>query len=164
MVLQHGSIVALYGKTIHADSDLELRVSPKSGSSFSVPVNTTSADEIEHAEGGANYSGIWKAYIDPLPAGGSYDITVSCKSGCASNDTSRDTHTLSRITFGDVYYCSGQSNSKFNLIVAINRSRLGLVVLIKWLWSLCTPSLPRSSVQRLLQDSTTTFDCISMDP
>ena len=46
----------------------------------------------------------------PLPssfsctAGGSYKITVACTSGCSG------TASLEDVTFGDVWYCFGQSN------------------------------------------------------
>lgn len=43
----------------------------------------------------------WKAFLLPHSAGGSYTITAS--SGSSST-------TLDRVTMGDVYFCSGQSN------------------------------------------------------
>jgi sialate O-acetylesterase len=45
--------------------------------------------------------GTWKAFLLPHKAGGSYTVT-------ASNGVS--SATLERVTMGDVYYCSGQSN------------------------------------------------------
>lgn len=48
--------------------------------------------------------GKWKALLPPHPAGGTYTITVSCTAGCTGSATIDD------VTFGDVWYCSGQSN------------------------------------------------------
>jgi hypothetical protein len=49
----------------------------------------------------------WKAVLHPTAAGGDYTITAKC-TGC----TNITTATLSNVTFGDMWYCSGQSNSK----------------------------------------------------
>jgi hypothetical protein len=45
--------------------------------------------------------GAWKAFLAPHEAGGSYTIIASSGGSSA---------TLERVTMGDVYYCSGQSN------------------------------------------------------
>eukprot|EP01050_Picozoa_sp_SAG11_P027767 SAG11_NODE_7161_length_1185_cov_0.957643_1_plen_293_part_10 len=50
---------------------------------------------------------VWRALLQPQPAGGgAFTVTV------ASHDTSapNSTLTLQRVTYGDVYFCSGQSN------------------------------------------------------
>ena len=62
-------------------------VDPKTGSQLPVIANT------------------WKALLHPTTAGGDYTITATCH-GCVSNTTA----TLSHVTFGDFWYCSGQSN------------------------------------------------------
>ena len=49
--------------------------------------------------------GQWKAMLRPTPAGGSYTITARC-TGCR-NATSA---TIDDVTFGDLWYCAGQSN------------------------------------------------------
>ena len=47
---------------------------------------------------------IWKVYLDPIDAGGPYNITA----------TSGDCQiTLSDVLFGDVWFCSGQSNMAY---------------------------------------------------
>ena len=48
----------------------------------------------------------WIAYLPPTPAGGDYTITATCTSGCVNSSTASINH----VTFGDVFYCSGQSN------------------------------------------------------
>ena len=45
--------------------------------------------------------GAWKAFLAPHVAGGSFTVTATAASGTA---------TLERVTFGDIYVCSGQSN------------------------------------------------------
>ena len=47
----------------------------------------------------------WKALLHPTAAGGDHTITAKC-TGCAGTSTA----TLSSVTFGDIWYCSGQSN------------------------------------------------------
>ena len=55
----------------------------------------------------------FKAYLQPANAGGEYTVTVTCHDGC--NTTEPTTLTLSRVTFGDVFFCSGQSNMALSL-------------------------------------------------
>ena len=47
--------------------------------------------------------GFWKAVLRPQQAGGAYTITVS-------SSESAESIVLRRVTFGDVFVCSGQSN------------------------------------------------------
>lgn len=51
----------------------------------------------------------WKALLPPQKAGGNYTITVSCPS-CVNLDPSFRSANITNVTFGDVIYCSGQSN------------------------------------------------------
>ena len=50
----------------------------------------------------------WKVLLEPLPAGGNYSATASCLSGCSAGSTVHAT--LTDLTFGDVFFCAGQSN------------------------------------------------------
>lgn len=45
----------------------------------------------------------WKAYLKPTPAGGNFTISVSCAS-CTNTTVT----TINDVTFGDVWFCSGQ--------------------------------------------------------
>ena len=47
----------------------------------------------------------WKAALKPMPSGGDVTVTATC-TGC-SNATAA---VLRHVTFGDVFYCAGQSN------------------------------------------------------
>lgn len=51
----------------------------------------------------------WKALLPPTVAGGNFTITAIC-SGCNGNSTL----TLQSVTFGDVWYCSGQVSFSFS--------------------------------------------------
>ena len=56
----------------------------------------------------ANYSAEWKVYLKPQAAGGEYTISARCLGeGCGAAIAEA---TLERVTMGDVYFCSGQSN------------------------------------------------------
>jgi len=49
----------------------------------------------------------WKALLPPQPAGGNYTVTAVC-TGCSPLGPS--TISISNVAFGDVWYCTGQSN------------------------------------------------------
>ncbi|MEJ7589435.1 MAG: hypothetical protein WKI04_17920 [Ferruginibacter sp.] len=61
----------------------------------------------------ADKTGRWKINLDPVPAGGPFQLFVTGK-----NDISID-----NILVGDVWVCSGQSNMEFNLQSVNNASR-----------------------------------------
>jgi hypothetical protein len=46
----------------------------------------------------------WKALLPPMPAGGNFTITATCQ-GCKGAPAPL---VLDGVTFGDVWYCSGQ--------------------------------------------------------
>jgi sialate O-acetylesterase len=49
-------------------------------------------------------TGTWKAFLMPTAAGGSYTVTATCTAGCTGTEQIDD------VTFGNVWYCFGQSN------------------------------------------------------
>jgi sialate O-acetylesterase len=51
----------------------------------------------------ADAKGEWKAKLNPLPAGGPFEVTI----------TGKNTIILKNILAGDVWVCSGQSNMEF---------------------------------------------------
>ncbi|XP_033626189.1 sialate O-acetylesterase-like [Asterias rubens] len=61
---------------------------------------------------------IWKVKLDPMPAGGPYNITVFCQAFTVVN-----TIYLVDVMFGDVWVCSGQSNMAFTVKQAFNGSK-----------------------------------------
>lgn len=57
--------------------------------------------------------GTWKALLPPQPAGGNFSISVSDTGG---------TSMISDLTFGDVWYCSGQSNMELSFKFTFERN------------------------------------------
>ena len=53
----------------------------------------------------AELHGTWKLLLPPRPAGYGYSITAEC-AGCANTTAAH----ISEISFGDVWFCTGQSN------------------------------------------------------
>jgi hypothetical protein len=94
------------------------------GASGSSKVTVTVADA---ADASATYTveatvdeakGTWKAFLKPAKSGGSYGITAACTSGCTGSAA------LGDVTFGNVWYCAGQSNSKCPLAISPPRSAI----------------------------------------
>eukprot|EP00041_Stephanoeca_diplocostata_P008440 m.125345 g.125345 ORF g.125345 m.125345 type:complete len:736 (-) comp17323_c0_seq1:544-2751(-) len=66
----------------------------------------------------ANVTGSqWKACLQPTTAGGDVTITASC-SGCTNSTPAKIVHA----TFGDVWYCGGQSNMALPLLHSFTRN------------------------------------------
>jgi sialate O-acetylesterase len=57
--------------------------------------------------------GTWKALLPPQPAGGNFSVSVSDAGG---------TKVISDVTFGDVWYCSGQSNMELSFKFTFERN------------------------------------------
>ncbi|KAM6988355.1 sialate O-acetylesterase-like [Tautogolabrus adspersus] len=57
--------------------------------------------------------GIWRVTIDPVEAGGPYNVTAAIENSTA---------TLTDVLFGDVWLCGGQSNMYFNMTQIFNSS------------------------------------------
>jgi Carbohydrate esterase, sialic acid-specific acetylesterase len=53
-----------------------------------------------------SYLATWKFLLPPQRPGGNYTITATCMAGKDMHSTS----VITNVTFGDVWYCSGQSN------------------------------------------------------
>jgi len=74
------------------------------GATLSITV-ASAADASYSVAATASAKGAWKAFLHPTADGGDFTITAHCSS-CASNATNA---VLRHVTFGDVWYCSGQS-------------------------------------------------------
>ena len=75
-----------------------------------LPSTVVAAVETVTATAGLG-AGEWKALLSPRPAGGSYSVTATCTGAT----TAAPTATLQAVTFGDVWFCSGQSNMELNM-------------------------------------------------
>lgn len=53
---------------------------------------------------GSLSAGIWRVSLDPVEAGGPYNVTATCENSIA---------TLTDVLFGDIWLCVGQSNMAF---------------------------------------------------
>lgn len=71
---------------------------------------------LQTSDTGGNYSATFKAMLRPHKApGGAFTIKATCNIGCFNNAT-RDHARIERVTWGDVYFCGGQSNMALPLL------------------------------------------------
>jgi hypothetical protein len=127
MVLQQAPAKsAVYGIVVGKASQVKVTVTDEGkGTSYEVDAkfNITQqpfgpeyvGGEAGYATAGAYIGGphqTWKAYLHPATAGGNYTITAVCTGCYADADTPYKSINISNVTFGDVWHCSGQSNSK----------------------------------------------------
>ena len=139
MVLQQGpAAAAVYGPA------------PTGATAVSVTVGGTMSYEVAAVVGkGATHQPVgyvdpsgqplpalansWKAVLKPAAAGGDFTVTARCTKGCGDNATAVK---IAHVTFGDVWYCSGQSNmwlpveysfSRNETVAAIGKGKYGSV-------------------------------------
>jgi hypothetical protein len=118
MVLQRAPAqAAVYGVALELGSQVEVTVSGVGAAPYTVGAKVMPAAATYAGPGGANYTAIWKAYLRPTKAGGSFTISAKCLTGCGTGaDAARNVATIQRCTYGDVYFCSGQSNMALPLL------------------------------------------------
>eukprot|EP00041_Stephanoeca_diplocostata_P010993 m.177446 g.177446 ORF g.177446 m.177446 type:complete len:685 (-) comp18367_c0_seq2:175-2229(-) len=94
-----------------------------SGEGTSYTVNAVINDTYQ-PEGYVNPDGTpypvvpsWKALLKPTAAGGNYTITATC-TGC----TGTTNVTITNVTFGDMWYCTGQSNMWLPVLNSFSRN------------------------------------------
>eukprot|EP00041_Stephanoeca_diplocostata_P003986 m.39872 g.39872 ORF g.39872 m.39872 type:complete len:692 (+) comp14765_c0_seq1:111-2186(+) len=98
MVLQRGpSCAAVYGILGNTSRlpTVNVTVKDKSSPSTEYTVTATISDDGNG----------WKAVLRPASGGGNFTITATCN-GCTNGSIA----VLENVTFGDVWYCAGQSN------------------------------------------------------
>jgi sialate O-acetylesterase len=120
MVLQRAPAkAAVYGSVLEVGATVEVTVEGGSSGAYTVQADTIPVGNNNAvAPGGVTYAASWKALLKPAPAGGSLTITAKCTAGCGTGATrsSRDVASIERVTHGDVYFCSGQSNMALPLV------------------------------------------------
>jgi sialate O-acetylesterase len=89
MVLQHDIRISVWGKGDPGES-VTVQLGPDS-------TQTTAGPD-----------GAWAAKLDPLPAGGPYDLTVSGKNSV----------TVHNVAIGEVWVCAGESNMEYKVSAA----------------------------------------------
>ena len=82
--------------------------------------------QVSDEGGGSSYSvaaevgpgGLWKALLHAAPQGGNFSVvaTASCAAGAQASAAARN------VVFGDVWYCSGQSNAALSLQFTLARN------------------------------------------
>ena len=112
---------AVYGFA-HSAAAIEVSVSGKSGSGSAVSYKVAAVTSPWADTTGCNATAcidkktplppphgafVWRALLQPQPAGGGeFSVTVASASSAEPNATL----SLARVTYGDIYFCSGQSN------------------------------------------------------
>eukprot|EP00755_Sulcionema_specki_P037606 Sspe_Gene.109279::Locus_89015_Transcript_1_1_Confidence_1.000_Length_778::g.109279::m.109279 len=112
MVLQRApSKAAVYGTLNATGGSAAVSVTVRS-------VSGGSAGEAYEVDGKVVGSE-WVALLRPTAAGGNYTITARCVKGCTEGN---NTATIGDVTFGDVWYCAGQSNMALPLLHTLSRN------------------------------------------
>jgi sialate O-acetylesterase len=92
-----GRPVDLFGDHMVLQRDAPVPVWGRATSNQVVTVSVASQTKTTTASA----SGVWRLYLDPMPAGGPYELVVSCPD---------NTITLTDVMIGDVWLMAGQSN------------------------------------------------------
>jgi hypothetical protein len=103
---------AVYGLVVGVTASTKVTVSITDGG------QTHDVDATVWGPGPVPASAYWKALLEPHEGGGSVVLTVACAS-CANTTTS----TITNVTFGDVLFCSGQSNMWLPMMYSLTRNR-----------------------------------------
>lgn len=99
-VLQRApSRAALYGSA-HANSPV--------GAAIVVTLRAVDGSYAKNFTGHTQSDLTFKILLDAMPTGGNYSATATC-AACAGKRTAK----IADLTFGDVFFCAGQSNSAF---------------------------------------------------
>ncbi len=84
------------------------------------PIELHIASQIHNTE--SDPQGLWSVTLDPMPAGGPYEMIVSTQS---------EAITITDILMGDVWFCSGQSNMEMTVAPDYNSGILGYEQILK---------------------------------
>ena len=103
---------AVYGTVAGpASSKIVVTVTSSGGAAYTADAVVTAA------AGAASGNSTWKAFLKPTAAGGNYTISAKCGTGCTGAAQ------ISDVTFGDVWYCSGQSNMALPVLHTFSRNK-----------------------------------------
>ena len=134
MVLQRApakaAVYGIYGPGGGAPKDAKITVTvvpTDGGASYTVDAEVNT---VHTAASDPSYVGCtdcpppyatWKAYLRPAAAGGDYTINANC-TGCGG-DPKFWSASITNVTFGDVWHCSGQSNMWLPLGNSFSRNK-----------------------------------------
>eukprot|EP01084_Bolivina_argentea_P257933 434646_1 len=83
--------------------------------------NEKSGESVTHTTT-SMHNGDWKILLpQTYTNGGNYTLTVQCQA-CSTQKQPITSQKIYNVTFGDVYYCSGQSNMKLFMHHTFNRN------------------------------------------
>ena len=95
-----------------------------SGSAVTVFLNASDRSTSQIFHGVVATDGTWRVQLSPQSVGGNYSVKATCEA-CAGVKTA----TISDLTFGDVFYCGGQSNMWLPLWFTFARNATTIKVL-----------------------------------
>ena len=121
-----------FGFSAGITSDMVLQRAPAKAAVYGIApqgaeVSIAVAGDDSYTVQAETLNGAFKAFLHPAKAGGVYTITATCTSGC----TDEHPQTLERVTFGDVFFCSGQSNMQVPVAKTFSHNSSAIAVLSK---------------------------------
>ena len=128
MVLQmEPAAAAVYGVATPTATHVNITVTESGSAASTYTVQATWLGyNATHQPVGPEFAGMdpgieplfaWKALLRPTAAGGNYTLFAQC-TGCTGTGEYSNA-TITNVTFGDVWHCSGQSNSKCRVRVTV---------------------------------------------
>ena len=93
-------------------------VAPPNAAVEIIIASNGAADDSYTVKSIASNAGQWNAFLKPTTDGGDVKITAHCATGC-SNTTD---DVIDHVTFGDVWYCAGQSNMWLPVFYSYSRN------------------------------------------
>jgi len=127
MVLQmEPAAAAVYGIAPQSATDISVTITEDSGTSYTVQAKL--GMDAVHQPFGPKFAAMvghvpgpffaWKVLLKPTAAGGNYTIFANCTGCTETGDYSNAS--ITNVTFGDVWHCSGQSNMWLPLSSSFN--------------------------------------------
>jgi len=102
----------------------------------------------------------WKAWFEPTPAGGRFTITATCQ-----GKDSRFFAMIKNVTFGMVWFCSGQSNMWLPITHTFNRNRtMANLDKHQHIRTLLIPQVTRKDGQELFVANKETYPNVAYAP
>ena len=117
-VLQRGvdTAAVVYGSVqggVHAPASVSVTVAEEGATTYTVAASIVQMN----ATGGTL---TWRAQLKPhAHYGGNLTLAAVCKTGCTDTNTT----IVTDLTYGDVWFCAGQSNMELPMTHALTRNR-----------------------------------------
>ena len=121
MVLQRDAATAVFGwcGTAGQGAQVFSRCTFAAGATVEVTMSSTAdSTRLFTTHTPIAGDGTWKALLPAMGAGGSYSVSAACTHGCGNSSAA----VLEDVTFGDLYFCSGQSNMELTMHYTFSRN------------------------------------------